>query len=70
MPLDVARIWHDLGMGKFQVTGKLVVELGILVEAEDAEEARQIAEDIDLDNGWIEVQDDFEIFDVSPWVAP
>jgi len=57
-------------MPKFQVTGKLTVELGILVEAEDADEAAAIAENIDLDNGWTEVTDDFEIFDVSPWTTP
>ena len=57
-------------MPKFQVTGKLTVELGILVEAEDADEAATIAENIDLDNGWVEVTDDFEIFDVSLWTNP
>lgn len=56
-------------MSKFHVVGKLVVELGIVVEAETADEARDIAENIDLDNGWTEVTDDFDIFYVGPWEA-
>lgn len=53
-------------MAKFHVAGKLVIELGILVEAETAEEAREIAEVTDLDE-WVEATDDFEIFYVGPW---
>ena len=54
-------------MAKFHVVGKLQVELGIIVEAEDENSAQLIAEEIDLSE-WVEVNDEFEVSYVGPWV--
>ena len=54
-------------MAKFHVVGKLQVELGIIVEAEDENSAQLIAEEIDLSE-WVEVDDEFEVSYVGPWV--
>ena len=52
-------------MAKFHVVGKLQVELGIIVEAEDENSAQLIAEEIDLSE-WVEVDDEFEVSYVRP----
>lgn len=54
-------------MAKWHISGVEKVRMGIVVEANSAEEAREIAEEMDMDQ-WKDGGDyDFEIDYVGPW---
>ncbi len=54
-------------MAKWHVSGVESVRMGVLVEAESAAEAKEIAEEIDMDQ-WTDGGDyEFVIDHVSPW---
>jgi len=55
-------------MAKWHVSGVERVRMGVLVEADSADEAREKAEEIDMDK-WTDGGDyDFEIDFVEPWL--
>jgi hypothetical protein len=54
-------------MAKWHVSGVESVRMGVLVEAKSAEEAKEIAEEIDMDQ-WTDGGDYVFVIDhVSPW---
>lgn len=55
-------------MARWHVSGVEKVRMGILVEAETAEQAQEIAEEIDMDQWADGGEYEFEIDHVSPWV--
>ena len=54
-------------MTKWHVSGVERSRLGILVEANSAEEAREIAEEIDVDQWTDGGEYEFEVDHVAPW---
>ena len=49
---------------QFRITGRLVLDFQIVLQAESPEEAELFASDIDLDK-WSEIGRDWEVLDVS-----
>jgi hypothetical protein len=54
-------------MAKWHVSGVESVRMGVLVEAGSAEEAKEIAEEIDMDQWTDGGEYEFVIDHVSPW---
>ena len=54
-------------MAKWHISGVEKVRMGILVEADTAEQAQEIAEEIDMDQWTDGGEYEFEIDHVSPW---
>ncbi len=54
-------------MAKWHVSGVESVRMGVLVEAESAAEAKEIAEEIDMDQWTDGGEYEFVIDHVSPW---
>jgi len=48
----------------YRITGRLILDFQIVLQAENPDEAENFATDIDLDK-WTEVGRDWEILDVS-----
>jgi hypothetical protein len=54
-------------MAKWHVSGVETVRMGILVEADSAEEAQELAEEIDVDQWTDGGEYEFVVDHVSPW---
>ncbi len=54
-------------MAKWHVSGVESIRMGVLVEAESAAEAKEIAEEIDMDQWTDGGEYEFVIDHVSPW---
>lgn len=49
---------------RYKVTGRLTIDYELTVQALDADEARYLATDIDLDK-WSEIDSDWQVTDVA-----